>query len=237
MRKPLFMLGWGFLAAAFAAAALESVAPAFGARAWLVISAKDLWHTIYPLSYVLFKGFIEDISPFLWNPVMEVVLWPPAWALLSLPGVLLTWHFRPNKILRPDQELEIQRQRESLFLFDELSSAAALDDTLSDGDDRAPRHFVVEELYDKNELESWDNTEGAQPDTHDIFEDLEEAAELEAIEAFETSAVPGAPGVIDLKNGNENTPVIKPVFEISPPPDAEGAADTKPEKPEDKNKA
>lgn len=208
MQKPLFIIGWGFLLAAFASAALESMSPMLGVRSWPVISAKDLWHTVFPAGYVLFKGYVEDVSPFLWDPVLASLLWLPAWALFLAPGAFLTLYFRPNRVLRPDQERELQRQRESLFLYDELARRAA-DEAAEDaadtgaadadaaGDDLEPRHFVVENMYSKDELETWDSAEGAPPDEHDVFGNL------------------NAPGTVDLTPDQPHVQTVE--FTVQPP--------------------
>ncbi|MHC8508302.1 MAG: hypothetical protein ACYYKD_02725 [Rhodospirillales bacterium] len=218
MQKPLFMLGWALLVATFVAAAFESVAPALGVRSWPLISAKDLWHTAYPAGYVLFKGSVEDISPFLWDPVLVSVLWFPAWALFLAPGAWLTLYFRPNRVLSPDEERELQRQRESLFLYDELLHAARHDETLADGgDDLEPSHFIVEDMYDKDELETWDTAEGEPPDTHDVFGNLDAPGTLDLTPGQAAPSAPDAPDALGGPDGGEYIQTAAPVFQVLPP--------------------
>ena len=169
-----FLSGWVFLIAAFLAAALEGVALVYGGQHSLLVPAKELWHIAFPANYVIFKNRIIDVAPFLWDPVLETLLWPPAWALLAAPGAWLTWRFRPNRELRPDQIEEVKRQSESLFLVDELTNAAKHDDTYDHHeDDRVPRHFVVEEVYDDDQLEELDNIDGQLPTTAEALDAMD----------------------------------------------------------------
>jgi|GEM_PF-448359 len=200
----IFLFGWVLLIVAFLAAALEGVGLVYGEPNTFWVSANDLWHTVFPADYVIFKNQIIGISPFLWDPVLEVLLWPPAWFLFTVPGVLLTWHFRPNKELRPDQLEEVKRQSESLFLVDELTHAAKHDEDYDHlEDDRMPRHFVVEEVYDRDHLEELDNIDGQFPTT------------VEALDAMDL--VHAETEHPDASDENE-VKTIPPVFGPLPPP-------------------
>jgi hypothetical protein len=196
--KAVFLFGWMLLIGAFLAAALEGVALVYGGGYGPLVPARELWHTAFPADYVIFRNWVEGLSPTLWDPVMTTLLLPPAWALLGVPGVILAWRFRPNRDLRADQREELERRRESLFLVDELSRAAKSDDTFRDDeDDRLPRHFVVEEVYDPDQLEELDAIDGHFPSPDEALA----ALDLEPEDDAETGP-----------------DVIRPVFGTIPPP-------------------
>ncbi len=138
----LFYLGWVLLFLAFAGAAAESIPRSLPGGAplggWFV-SAYDLWYAAKPGSLVVTQIQIERISPFLWDPVIVGLLALPAWLLFGLPGALLTWFFRPHREMTAEQREELEKQEESLLLYDKLveeARAAGFDDD----DDRAPYH-------------------------------------------------------------------------------------------------
>ncbi len=141
--RVLFYLGWLLLFLAFVGAAAEAVPRSLpggaGGGGWFV-SAYDLWYAAKPGSLVVAQIQVERISSVLWDPVIVALLALPAWLLFGLPGVLLTWFFRPHKKMTAEQHEDLQKQEESLLLFDKLTQearAAGFDD---DEDDRAPSH-------------------------------------------------------------------------------------------------
>lgn len=202
--KAVFLFGWVLLIVAFLAAALEGVALVYGGGYGLLVPARELWHTAFPADFVIFRNWVESISPVLWDPVVTTVLLPPAWALFMVPGMVLVWRFRPNRELRADVAEEVARQSESLFLVDELSRAARGDETFDhDEDDRLPRHFVVEEVYTAEQLDELDNIDGQLPST------------AEALDAMDL--VHDGTELPDLDDGT-GPDIIRPVFGHIPPP-------------------
>ncbi len=142
--RVLFYLGWVMLFLAFIGAAGEAVPRSLpggaGGRGWYV-SAYDLWYAAKPGSLVVTQIQVEKISPVLWDPVIVALLALPVWLLFGVPGVLLTWFFRPHREITAEQRLDLQKQEENLLLFDKLTEearAAGFDD--EDEDDRAPSH-------------------------------------------------------------------------------------------------
>jgi hypothetical protein len=153
----LFLFGWALLIAAFAAAASEPfVTIASSGRdlsGSVITSAYDLWYTLAPGHLVLSKIRLESILPALWDPVLTSILVLPAWFLLGVPGTTLAWLCRPNKIMTAEVREEYERQKESLFLIDELNRLAKEDETYHPHeDDRAPVH----ELFDLDKSEDED---------------------------------------------------------------------------------
>lgn len=139
--RVLFYLGWVLLFLAFAGAAAEAVPRSLsggaGGSGWFV-SAYDLWYAAKPGSLVVTQIQVEKLSPVLWDPVIVALLALPAWLLFGLPGVLLTWFFRPHKEMTAEQREDLRKQEESLLLFDKLTEearAAGFDDG---EDDQAP---------------------------------------------------------------------------------------------------
>jgi len=139
--RVLFFLGWLLLFLAFAAAAAEAIPhalPGGAAGSGWFVSAYDLWYAAWPGTLVVTKIQVERLAPALWDPVILILLTPPAWLLFAVPGVLLTWFFRPHKELTAEQLEDLQKQEEALFLFDKLAEEAR-DAGFDNGeDDQAP---------------------------------------------------------------------------------------------------
>ena len=172
--KLIFFIGWLLLIGSFLAAALEGASSIYGIGYGPFVSARELLYTTMPADYVIFRNKIESISPFFWDPVLTTLLLPPAWALFLAPGIWIVWKFRPNQILRHDQMEEVKRQNESLFLVDELSDAARNDETFSPyEDDCLPNHFIVERVYNDQQLAELDKIEGQLALTTEEFESLD----------------------------------------------------------------
>ena len=136
------------LLAAFAGAAAETIARALPGGAGWMLSAAELWQYIWPGAYLIASVRISALEPQLWDPVILTFLSVPAWLLLGLPGVILSWMCRPNRVLTPDAALELQEHEASLFLYDDLAREARKwareegDDQSTD--DRLPNHDVVD---------------------------------------------------------------------------------------------
>lgn len=134
--------------AAFAGAAAETIARALpGGSGWM-LSTAELWQSLWPGAYLISSIRISALEPQLWDPVILTFLSVPAWLLLGLPGVILAWMCRPNRVLTPDAAQELQEHEASLFLYDDLAREARKwareegDD--QNVDDRLPNHDVVD---------------------------------------------------------------------------------------------
>ena len=90
-------------------------ADAPGGAGW-VLSTSELWRALWPSAYVLAEVRLGHAIPWLWDPVMTWFLSPPAWALFGVPGVILAWTCRSNRVLSPAQEEEMREHEASLFL-------------------------------------------------------------------------------------------------------------------------
>ena len=148
----LFYLGWALLLAAFAAAAAETTARAQLGSVGIITSAYDLWYSIWPGALVVTQIRIEKIMPLLWDPILIAILAFPAWVLLGIPGVALTWFFRPNRYQTATEREEFRKHQDSYFLYDELEKEARtwIED---DGfDDRLPDHAGYDTLDELERL-------------------------------------------------------------------------------------
>ncbi len=148
-----FFLGWVLMLCAFAVAGAETIARTLpGGTGW-VLSTSELWRALWPSAYLLAEVRISNAIPWLWDPVIVWFLSPPAWVLFGLPGVILAWTCRPNRILSAAQEEELREHEASLFLYDELASEArkwARDEGSNpDEDDRLPSHELID-LFEKD---------------------------------------------------------------------------------------
>ena len=149
-----FITGWVLLLGAFAVAAAETIARTLpGGGGWM-LSAHELWQALWPGSYLLAEVRLNAALPWLWDPVMIWFLTPPAWLLLALPGVILSWTCRPNRHLSPMAAEELREHEVSLFLYDELVREArkwARDEgDTSNDDDRLPTHDLID-LFEREE--------------------------------------------------------------------------------------
>ena len=121
------LLGWILIVAAFIAAAAETVAHTVPGVRGMVISAYDLWYTLWPKSLVITRIIVErDFHALIWDPLLVAVLQFPAWLLLGGPGVALAWYFRSP---RPKSE---GIEDDSIFVYDRLVEAAERDNLLEE---------------------------------------------------------------------------------------------------------
>ncbi len=147
----LFYMGWVALVMAFAAAATEPFLVQIG-RGGFMTSTYDLWYAMAPSKLVIAEIRVERIWPTLWDPILVTVLQAPAWVLAGAPGLALVWYCRPNRVMSPEVREEYERQKESLFVIDELSDQAKLDDNYDPHeDDRAPSHLLFDLDEDDDE--------------------------------------------------------------------------------------
>ena len=141
LRRVAFYLGWLLLLAAFAAGAAEGVVRADPQQNPLLVSAHDLWYSLWPGNRVVTQIRVERLSPALWANVIEPLLSFPAWALAGVPGTLLAWLCRPVKPLTADEERDLHDRAESMFLYDALAEQAHAEGyDAGDDDDMAPTH-------------------------------------------------------------------------------------------------
>ena len=176
----LFLFGWLLLIAAFATAASEPfvmfTVSGRGITSSIVTSAYDLWYTLAPGHLVLSKIRIEAISPTLWDPILRSLLYLPAWLLFGMPGFILAWYCRPNRVMSVEVREEYERQKESLFVLEELNRAARKDETYHPReDDRSPVH----ELFDLDKSEDEDIRKAVTEQDHTIRD-----PSLDDLEAF-----------------------------------------------------
>ncbi|MFQ5766322.1 MAG: hypothetical protein ACE5GT_15480 [Rhodospirillales bacterium] len=140
MKVP-FYAGWALLALAFAAAAAETLPRSLPGGGGFFISAHHLWYAAWPGSLIVTQIKVETLlHPWLWDPVAVTVLKAPAWALLGVPGAFLTWFCRPHKEMSPHDREELEKQEESLFLFDRLAREAREAGYDPGEDDQRPDH-------------------------------------------------------------------------------------------------
>lgn len=143
-----FYIGWLLLVVAFAGAAAETIARTLpGGTGWM-LSTAELWQSIWSGAYLIASVRLSALHPQLWDPVILTFLSLPAWLLLGLPGVILAWMCRPNRVLTADAAHELQEHEASLFLYDDLAREARKwvreegDDQSTD--DQLPNHDVVD---------------------------------------------------------------------------------------------
>jgi len=87
-------LGWLFLVAALAAAAVE-VFRALRDGLWEVFALGEAWASVDANSLVGFGAFVEkSISPALWSGVFVPALSAPLWLYCAILGALFLYLFR-----------------------------------------------------------------------------------------------------------------------------------------------
>ncbi len=147
----VFYFGWLLLVVAFVSTAAEPFLVQLG-RGGLMTSSYDLWYALSPASLVITEIRIDRLWPALWDPVLVTLLQVPAWLLAGGPGLVAVWTCRPNKVMSPEVQEEYERQRESLFIIDELSDQALLDENYDPReDDRAPSHLMFDLHKDEDD--------------------------------------------------------------------------------------
>ena len=134
MRLP-FIAGLGLLLGAALAGAFEPLARGQSGSESMILSAHDIWYTLWPGNLVVTQTLVErHVGAGLWEYVIGPALRAPAWLLLGVPGAALTWFFRPFRNLVPDAE------EASMFLFDSLAKAAKEEGYAEGQDDMLPDH-------------------------------------------------------------------------------------------------
>ncbi|MEK9753920.1 MAG: hypothetical protein VW338_12035 [Rhodospirillaceae bacterium] len=132
--------GWALLLAAFASAAAEIIVPSAPGTRDFFVSAHELWYSGWPGSLIKLQIRLERIEPMLWDPILTGVLALPAWLLLGLPGIVLTWMSRPRGFADRRERAEVRKYEEALLLYDDLAREAREQGMDKDGDDMLPDH-------------------------------------------------------------------------------------------------
>lgn len=92
---PLRLLGWGFLVAAFVAAAAETAALRI-ARDWGTMAAADVLKIMAPDLFDEIRDRVDELlHPLVWDYAILPLLALPGWLLLTVPGVALVWRYWP----------------------------------------------------------------------------------------------------------------------------------------------
>ena len=139
--KVLFYLGCVLLVLAFAAGAAEVVPRSMPGGRSGVVSAYELWYSMWPGSLITTQIRIErHLHPMLWDPLLVTLLKLPAWLLLGFPGGLLAWFNRSNKQMSEAERLDLQKQEESFHLYDRLAREAREAGFGDHEDDQLPDH-------------------------------------------------------------------------------------------------
>lgn len=155
----LFYLGWVLLIAAFLITGADPFLTQLG-KGGIWTSFHDVWYAYAPHSLIISQIRIEKVAPVLWDPVILTILQVPGWLLFGLPGGVLVWTCRPNKVMSEDMREEYERQKESLFVLDELSREARKDENYDPHeDDQAPAHL----MFDLHESEDDDMRAAVTP--------------------------------------------------------------------------
>jgi len=142
-----YYFGWIMLLAAFTAAAAEVLVRSGNDASTFFVAAHDLWYTVWPSGLLILQIRLENISSFLWDPLVLTLFAMPAWLLLGVPGFLCVGIFRPR---RPDDEKRLEdarKQEEQLLLYDELAKQASLNGFDQEGDDMQPQHSAHELFF------------------------------------------------------------------------------------------
>ncbi len=227
----LFYFGWALLIFAFLITATDPYLAMLGAGG-LWTPTYDVWYAYAPGSLVLTEIRIEKVMPALWDPVIVTILQVPGWLLFGIPGTALVWIFRPNKVMSPEMREEYERHKESLFVIDELSREARMDEHYDHGeDDQAPSHQMFDLHMDEDEdirasvtkgdipagypapeyLENWD----AELDQTDI-DDMDGMNKLPAAGDMDISTLPPPGSVLVDMDTDVTEDTAEPGQPVSP---------------------
>ena len=143
-----YYMGWALLMTAFASAAAEVLVPSITGGTQMIISAHDLWYTLWPGGLVVAQIKVEGLSPMLWNSVILSTLVLPAWALLGVPSCTMIGIFRPKRPTDWRDLEEARKHEEQLLLYDELAHDARSQGMDRVGDDMRPDHSGHDALRD-----------------------------------------------------------------------------------------
>ncbi|MEE8393522.1 MAG: hypothetical protein V3R66_04195 [Rhodospirillales bacterium] len=119
VKRFFFLLGIGFLVAAFVSGAAEAVVNNTSEDHGWILSAHELWGEIRPDNLLMAESLVnKHIGRWLWEPVLVSLLMLPAWLLLGAPGMAMVWFCSPH---RGDME---DFDEDSLLLYDRLAQSA-----------------------------------------------------------------------------------------------------------------
>lgn len=91
----LRLLGWGLLASAFLAAAMEIAAQSL-THDWGAMAASDVLLILAPDRFDAVRDSVDEfLHPLVWDYVVLPLLMLPGWVLFGVPGAALVWIFRP----------------------------------------------------------------------------------------------------------------------------------------------
>jgi len=94
------ILGWLFIVAALTVLVRDVLASA-DPGAITLITAGELWFHLHQTSLQVAEPAIARhvpvIGPWLWHPVISTLLTWPALFVFAVPGLLLSWLFRPRR--------------------------------------------------------------------------------------------------------------------------------------------
>ena len=94
------VIGWILVAAGLALLARDII-DSFDTGAPAFIAAGELWFNLHNGSLNLIQAVTQRyISPALWDPVLVTVLLWPAFLVVGVPGLILSWLFRRRSRLR-----------------------------------------------------------------------------------------------------------------------------------------
>jgi hypothetical protein len=99
----LRLLGYFFLCLAMAAIAYDGMRMIADNGQFAFTSLKQHWMTINPGSVETARAAVEQISPYLWSPLITALLVLPAWMVLCAVGALIYLAgYRPPRPSIPD---------------------------------------------------------------------------------------------------------------------------------------
>ena len=95
------VIGWILVAASIAILARD-VSGWLDSGAFSFVAAGELWFTVHNGSLNLLQAITQRyIFPQLWDPIFVTVLLWPAFLVVGVPGLILSWVFRKRPRLRP----------------------------------------------------------------------------------------------------------------------------------------
>ena len=143
LMRILFYCGMILIGMALVASAAETAAHGLSRTdQGFIIPAYSLWYTFGPKSLLVFQIRVENIAPWLWDPMITSILKLPAWAIFGIPGGVLVWFFHPGRSKQADEDVE--EVMGSFKLFDELTRLAR--EEQPDGEIHGPRDMLPDDL-------------------------------------------------------------------------------------------
>ncbi|MBO6754824.1 MAG: hypothetical protein JJ902_00725 [Roseibium sp.] len=87
----LRLLGYGLLACAVIAVVADG-SKTVARSEWVMVPLGQLWFEFSPATLNLAQAAIQrNVSPVLWDPVIQTLLAWPAWAVFAPLGLVLLW--------------------------------------------------------------------------------------------------------------------------------------------------